>query len=84
MATYKDFECRLQVPEADLGKLDELKKKLHGIIDSEDFTKTMSFLEANAAHAAAGPKSVSGEGRIYVEASSRGEARVGASLSIRF
>jgi hypothetical protein len=86
MAVYRNFECRLSLPECDPDKLDDLKKKLRDIIDSPDFTQIIGDLKANAAYASSGPKpkSVSGEVRIYAEASSRGEARVGASVGIRF
>lgn len=86
MAIYKNFECRLCLPECDPDKLDQLKKSLRDIIDGPEFVKLITDLKTTAAHAVTGPKpkDTSGEFRVYAEAGSRGEARVGASLSIRW
>lgn len=86
MTVYKNFECRLSLPECDPDKLDDLKKKLRDIVDSSDFEQLIADLKVNAAYAATGPKpkSVSGEVRVYAEAGSHGDTRIGASVGIRF
>lgn len=86
MTVYRNFECKLSLPECDPDKLDELKTKLRDIIDGSAFAQLIGDLKINAAHAAIGPKpkSISGEVRIYAEAGSHGDARVGASVGIRF
>lgn len=86
MAVYNNFECTLSLPECDPEKLDERRKKLHALIDGSAFNGVIEDLKANAAHATSGPKpkSVNGEVRVYAEAGSHGEARVGVSVGIRF
>ena len=86
MAMYKDFVCRLQVPEVDLAKLDELKKKLHGIIDGDEFMKTMTQLEANASHVAQAPtaKAVKGVDVSISGGVSGGKPSVQGTVTIHF
>jgi hypothetical protein len=86
MPVYRNFECRLSLPECDPDKLDDLRKQLRDLIDSDAFARVMTDLKVGAAHAGTGPKpkDTSGEFRVYGETSSRGETRVGASLSVRW
>jgi len=86
MAVYKDFECRLHLPECDPDKLDYLRKSLREIIDSDEFGRMIGGLKATAAHATAGPKPKDVEGEFKISGSTdfRGDSRVEASLSIKF
>ena len=86
MAVYKDFECRLHLPECDPDKLDYLRKSLRDIIDSDDFGRMIGSLKATAAHVTAGPKPKDVEGEFHIGGSidSHGEARAEASLVIKF
>ena len=86
MAMYKDFECRLQVPEVDLAKLDDLKKKLHGIIDGDEFVKTMTQLEVNAGHIVQAPtaKALKGTDLSISGGVSGGKPSVQATVTFHF
>ncbi len=86
MAVFKDFECRLRLPECDPDRLDQVRKDLRELIDGDDFSRMMGGLKATAAQTSAGqkPKDWSGEARIEASTGSRGETRVGASVSIRW
>ncbi len=86
MAVYKDFECRLHLPECDPDKLDYLRKNLRDIIDSDAFGRMIGGLKATATHATQGPKPKDVEGEFKISASTdfRGDSRAEASLSIKF
>ena len=86
MATYKDFECRLRVPEVDLSKLDDLKKKLHGIIDGDEFAKTMTQLGVNAGHIGQSPteKALKGTDLSISGGISGGKPSVQATVTFHF
>ncbi|MGC2776036.1 MAG: hypothetical protein WA418_10425 [Bradyrhizobium sp.] len=84
MTNYTDFECRLRLPEVDLDKFDDLKKKLREIIDGDAFEKTLTQLKVSADDVAKGPKSKGGDLTLSGSASSGGNWQVGASVTWHF
>ena len=82
MAVYKDFECRLHLPECDPDKLDYLRKSLRDIIESDGFGRMIGGLKATVVHATAGPKPKDGNGEFRIGGSTdfRGNNRAEASL----
>ena len=86
MAVYKNFECRLHLPECDPDKLDYLRKSLRDIIDSDEFGKMIGGLKATVVRTTEGPapKDAKGEFRLSGSTDFRGNSRVEASLTFRF
>jgi hypothetical protein len=85
MATFEDFECKLRLPNCDLGDLGGMRRQLKEMIDDDAFAKMFADLGVAAKHAGTGPAPrASGEFGLDCRTDFKGGASCGGSLVIRF